>query len=134
MRPIPVRRLHHHDVGCRRYGGIAEQRPPAAANVSGEQHAAPYTGFLELELNAGRAQDVSRVHERRAHSGKEVERPSILYRGAEVRHRLFDIVRSVERRGRLGPRLLPFLPLAAPARVALEEMRRIQHHQLRQLP
>ena len=64
----------HHDVfGVWRLRGAAQQQATGVAQVARKQHTGRMALFLELQENAGRAQDVASVDEGSVHAGGDLK-------------------------------------------------------------
>ena len=72
VQSVAVGGFHHDVFGVWRRRGAAQQEATGVAQVARKQHTGRMALFLELQENAGRAQDVAGVDEGRAHAGGDL--------------------------------------------------------------
>ncbi|MNC25624.1 hypothetical protein D3C75_737210 [compost metagenome] len=129
MIAIAVGRLHQHHVCLAQRGGVAHQRRAGIAEVAGEHQAAGQAVVVHLQVDDGRAEDVSGVVEGHLDA-------TCHFHGLPVHHW------PTQREGQFGIGLgvqrlhqgfvLACAPLVFPLGVAFLDVRRVHQHQLQQ--
>jgi hypothetical protein len=132
VEPIAVCRLDHDRIRVRRRGRRQKQRVCAAAEVTREQQPHRAAAFRQLEEDAGRAENMSGVHERRADAGGEIDRLAIAGTPLERLDGLECVSRREQGLRRLVIRAVSRRPMRAWVRIRIRlvlQVSGVQHDQ-----